>query len=448
MSSFIPNITWKKDMLREIGLSSIDELFSDIPKDIKIDRLNLPEGLSQKEVERELNILAEKNISCKKLLSFLGGGIKPHYIPAAVKAIISRSEFYTAYTPYQPEVSQGFLQAMFEYQSIIAELTGMEVVNASMYDSATSLGEATLMATRITHGKKIFIPENISWEKKSVLHNYIKGSNIEIKEIKYNRETGRIDLEDLKKNLDDTVSSVYLENPNFFGIIEEEVDEISDMIEDRKTLFIIGVDPISLGIIKPPGEYNADIVIGEGRALGNPMDFGGSSLGIFACKKKYIRQMPGRLIGLTKDIHGSRAFCMALQTREQHIRRGKATSNICTNNGLNALTAVVYLSILGGDGFYKLSRRNFENGQKLIETLMDTGRFEKVFAGIHFNECVLRYRGDISKLNSFLLEKYIHGGLPLESYFPELRQTMLFGVTEIHEEKDFERLYSAIKEVS
>jgi len=239
MSSFIPNITWKNDMLREIGLSSIDELFSDIPKNIRINRLNLPEGLSQREVERELNILAEKNISCKKLISFLGGGIKPHYIPAAIKAIISRSEFYTAYTPYQPEASQGFLQAMFEYQSVIAELTGMEVVNASMYDSATSLGEAALMATRITHGKKIFIPENISWEKKSVLHNYIKGSNIEIKEIKYNRETGRIDLEDLKKNLDDTVSGVYIENPNFFGIIEEEIEEISDILNDRKTLDLL-----------------------------------------------------------------------------------------------------------------------------------------------------------------------------------------------------------------
>ncbi|RLF41337.1 MAG: aminomethyl-transferring glycine dehydrogenase subunit GcvPA [Thermoplasmata archaeon] len=448
MPGFIPNVSWKNDMLKSLGLSSIDELFSDIPEKIRIDKLNLPKGLSQQEVERELSFLADKNISCKKLLSFLGGGVKPHYIPAIVKSIISRSEFYTAYTPYQPEASQGFLQAMFEYQSMIAELTGMEVANASMYDAATSLGEAALMSTRITHEKCFLIPENISWERKSVLHNYVKGTGIEVKEIRYNRETGGIDLDDLKKNLDDTVSGVYLENPNFFGIIEEEIYEIQELIEDRKTLFVVGIDPISLGILKPPGEYNADIVIGEGRALGNPMDFGGSSLGIFACKKKYIRQMPGRIIGLTKDINGNRAFCMTLQTREQHIRRGKATSNICTNNGLNALAALVYITWLGSDGFYDISRRNFENGQKLMEILLDSGRFERIFTGIHFNEFVLRYKGDVSKFNTLLLEKGIHSGLPLEAYFPELKKTLLFGVTEVYGEDDFNRLYSAIMEVS
>ena len=448
MSDFIPNISWKNEMLKDIGLSSIDELFSDIPKNIIIDKLKIPDGLSQQEVERELSILAKKNISCKKLISFLGGGIKPHYIPSVVKAITSRSEFYTSYTPYQPEASQGFLQVMFEYQSMIAELTGMEIANSSMYDSATSLGEAALMATRITHEKIFLIPSNISWEKKSVLHNYVNGSGIKIKEIQYDKKTGGIDIDDLKKGLDDNISGIYLENPNFFGIFEENVDEIADLLDERKTLFIVGIDPLSLGIIKPPGEYGADIVIGEGRALGNPMDFGGSSLGIFACKKKYVRQMPGRLIGITRDKNGDRAFCMTLQTREQHIRRGKATSNICTNNGLNALAAAVYLSWLGGNGFHNLSHKNFYNGQKLMKTLIDTGRFERVFTGIHFNECVLKYNGDISKLNSSLLKKGLHSGLSLEPYFPELKQTLLFGVTELHEEEDFDKLSSAIKEVA
>lgn len=313
---FIPNSIIKESMLKEIELHTIDELFSDIPKKIRINNLNLPDGVSQQEVEKRLRELGKKNKSFSEMPSFLGGGIKPHYIPAAVKSIIARSEFYTSYTPYQPEASQGFLQAMFEYQSMIAEITGMDVANASLYDDATALGEAALMCNRIKKRKTFVIPKNISKDKKCILKNYTKGTEITIKEIAYDTKTGKIDLDDLKKNIDDDTTGVYIENPNFFGVFEDDVDEISSLVKEKQAVFVVGVDPIALGITKNPGKYNANIVIGEGRSLGNPMDFGGSGLGIFSCKHEFIRQIPGRIIGLTEDSDGKRAFCMTMQTRE------------------------------------------------------------------------------------------------------------------------------------
>ena len=443
---FIPNSTIKNNMLKGTGLSDIDELFSDIPKQIRVKNLNLPKGLSQQDTEQKLREIAKKNKSFYDMLSFLGGGIKPHYIPPAVKSIISRAEFYTAYTPYQPEASQGFLQAMFEYQSMIVELTGMDIANASLYDGATALGEAALMCSRINQKKTFVIPQNISWEKKSVLKNYTKGPDIKIKEIPYDGKTGKIDLEKLEKNIDNDTAGVYIENPNFFGVFEDSVDKISKIVKDAGSLFVVGIDPLSLGIIKSPGSYGADIVIGEGRALGSPMDFGGSSLGIFACKNDFLRQTPGRIIGMTKDTDGKRAFCMTLQTREQHIRRGKATSNICTNEGLCALTAVAFLSWLGSIGLQELSRINFEKGQKLAKTIESVHGFEKRFTGVHFNEFVIKCH-DADKVNKELLKRGIHGGLVLNKWHPELKDCMLFGVSEMHADKDMEKLASALREV-
>ncbi len=444
---FIPNSCLKDSMLKEIGLNKIDDLFFDIPNQIKARELNLPLGLSQQETEKKLREIAYKNQSIYDVLSFLGGGIKPHYIPAVVKSITSRAEFFTAYTPYQSEASQGFLQAMFEYQSLIAELTGMDVANASLYDCATALGEAALMSTRINRRKKFLIPRNISWQKKSVLKNYLKGPNIELIEIPFDIKTGKIDLDHLKKNVDENTSGVYIENPNFFGIFEDDVDTIQEIIKNNGALFIVGIDPISLGIIKSPGEYGADIVIGEGRALGNFIDFGGSSLGIFAGKKEHVRQMPGRIIGLTKDRDGKRAFCMTLQTREQHIRRGKATSNICTNEGLCAIAAVAFLSVLGGDGLENLSRTNFENGQTLASKIKSVNGFKMIFDGIHFNEFVIKCGKDPTLVNKKLLKKGIQGGLVIDSWYKELSNCMLFGTTEMHSESDFDKLVSALKEV-
>jgi len=443
---FIPNSTIKNNMLKETGLSDIDELFSDIPKQIRVKNLNLPKGLSQQDTEQKLREIAKKNKSFCDMLSFLGGGIKQHYIPPAVKSIISRAEFYTAYTPYQPEASQGFLQAMFEYQSMIVELTSMDIANASLYDGATALGEAALMCSRINRKKTFVIPQNISWEKKSVLKNYTKGPGIKIKEIPYDDKTGKIDAEKLEKSIDNDTAGVYIENPNFFGVFEDSVDKISKIVKDAGSLFVVGIDPISLGIIKSPGSYGADIVIGEGRALGSPMDFGGSSLGIFACKNDFLRQTPGRIIGMTKDTDGKRAFCMTFQTREQHIRRSKATSNICSNEGLCALTAVTFLSWLGSIGLQELSRINFEKGQKLAKTIESVHGFEKRFTGIHFNEFVIKCH-DPNKVNKELLKRGIHGGLVLNKWCPELKDCMLFGVSELHTDKDMEKLSSALKEV-
>ena len=445
---FIPNSSVKDIMLKEIVMSDIKDLFSDIPQKIRIKDLNLPDGLSQQETEKKLRNIACKNKSFYDITSFIGGGIKPHYIPPFVKSITSRAEFYTSYTPYQSEASQGFLQAMFEYQSIIAELTGMDIANCSLYDGVTALGEAALMCTRINRKKIFVIPENISLDKKSILKNYTKGADIEIKEVPFDIKTGKIDLDQLKKNVDENTAGVYIENPNFFGIFEDDIDKINKIVKDAGSLFVVGIDPISLGIIKSPGEYGADIVIGEGRALGNPMAFGGCSLGIFACKKEFLRQMPGRIIGLTKDSDGNRAFCMALQTREQHIRRGKATSNICTNEGLCALASVSYLSWLGGNGLEKLSKINYDNGQKLAKKIVSIKGFEKLFSGVHFNEFVIKCDTDPDKINKRLLQENIQGGLVIDRWYLKLKNCILFAITEVHSDADIEKLVSTLREVS
>jgi glycine dehydrogenase subunit 1 len=445
---FIPNSEIKQELLKNIDISDINELFSDIPKSLFLEELDLADGLSQMQTEEKLRKISKRNKSCHDLLSFLGGGIKPHYVPVAVKALTSRSEFFTAYTPYQSEASQGFLQAMFEYQSMIAELTGMDVANCSLYDGVTALSEAALMCMRIKRKNKFIMPHNISWEKKSVLKNYGKGPGIEIIEVDYDLKKGTVDLEDLEDSIDENTAGVYIENPNFFGVFEEDIEKISKIVKDAGSLLVVGVDPISLGIIKSPGEYGADIVIGEGRALGNSMDFGGSSLGLFSCKKDYLRQMPGRIIGLTKDSEGKRAFTMTLQTREQHIRRGRATSNICTNEGLCALNACVYISLIGANGFTNLSKKNFENAQILEEEITKLKGYEKVFSGSHFNEFVIRYPDKVDKINKKLLIKNILGGISLEKDYPELENCALFGITEINSKKDVGRLITSLKEVS
>lgn len=444
---FIPNSSIKKGLLKEINLENIDALFSDIPKKIKIDELALNEGLSQQEIEQKMRKIAQENKSCNELSCFTGGGIKPHYIPSVVKSIISRAEFFTAYTPYQSEASQGFLQTMFEYQSMIAEITGMDVANCSLYDGVTALSEAALMCSRVNRKKEFLIPENISWEKKSVLKNYLKGPDIKITEVSYDRKTGKIDTGDLKKKLTSDVSGVYIENPNFFGIFEDDVDEINKIVKKAGALFVVSIDPFSTGIVRTPGEYGADIVIGEGKSLGLPMDFGGSTLGIFACKKEFLRRMPGRIIGLTNDSAGKKAFCMALQTREQHIRRGRATSNICTNEGLCALAACVYLSWLGEKNLSNLSKKNFENAHNLFEKICSIKGFEPVFKGDYFNEFVIECPSDSLKINNKLIKNNVQGGLPLEKIFPDLKNCMLFGVTELHLKEDIEKFINSLKEV-
>jgi glycine dehydrogenase subunit 1 len=441
---FIPNSSIKDSMIKELGISKIDDLFLDVPKQISINNLNLESDISQQEVEHKLRKIGNKNKSFCEMPYFLGGGIKPHYIPAIVKSIISRSEFYTSYTPYQSEASQGFLQAMFEYQSIIAELTGMDIANASLYDGATAVGEVALMSTRINKKKSFIVPKNISRDKRGIVKNYTFGAGIKIKEIDYDKKTGKIDVKSLKNTIDEKTAGVYIENPNYFGIFENEVEDIRKLVHENESIFVVGIDPLSLGIIKSPGDYGADIVIGEGRSLGNPVDFGGSALGLFACRKEYLRQVPGRIIGLTTDAKKNKAFCMTLQTREQHIRRGKATSNICTNEGINALAAVVYLSWLGSDGLETLSKVNFEKGQYLEEKICEIQGFEKVFSGIHFNEFVLKHPNP-KKLEKILLKNNIQGGLLLENEYPELKNCILFGITEKYDSDSIDKLLSVLR---
>ncbi|MCD6157034.1 MAG: aminomethyl-transferring glycine dehydrogenase subunit GcvPA [Euryarchaeota archaeon] len=443
----LPSLFSREEMLKELGLSSIEDLFSDIPEKVRKE-FNIGNGKSEYEVFRELRALARMNKCALDMPVFLGGGLKIHYVPSAVIEIISRSEFYTSYTPYQPEISQGMLQALFEYQSLMADLTGMEVVNASMYDSATALGEAARMAYSINRRKKIVIPKHINWEKKSVLENYIKGLNMEIVEVPYDPEKGILDEECLKDAVDEDTAAVYVEYPNFFGIINENVRTASDIAKEKKALLIIGVDPIALGVLKPPSDFDADIVVGEGGTLGNPPGFGGPLLGIFATKRKYVMKMPGRLIGMGEDAEGKRAFLMVLQAREQHIRRYKATSNICTNEALCAVASAVYLSLLGKHGLRRLAKLNIYKAKKLIRLIDSLEGFKApYFQGYHFNEFTVLSEVDPHVIHEGLLSRGVHGGLILAEEFPELYRVTLYATTEVHSDEDYEKLISALREV-
>ncbi len=424
-----------KEMLKFLGIKNIEELFEDIPKEIRIDKLDLPPPKEDMEVEAEIRKILNKNKNFFDLPSFLPI-IKPHYIPAIVEEITGRQEFYTSYTPYQAEASQGILQAMFEYQSIICELTGMDCANVSMYDSSTALGEAALMAHRINKKKKILIPKNIFWHKKSVLENYVKGAGLKIIEQEYGND-GRINLNIDEKDL----SAIYIENPNFFGIIDDRYKEIYRIKEETDSILIVGVDPLYLAIFNPPSKYGADIVIGEGY-FGNPMNFGGPLLGIFACKKEFIRQMPGKIVGLTKDIEGKRAFCLTMQTREQHIRRGKATSNICSNEALCCIAFLAYVAFYGRNGLRKLAIKNMENARYMANKLEKLG-FKIPYKNF-FNEFVAISPLNAFHLNKELLKKGIHGGLIINEF---IENGILFGVTEMHKKEIIDFAIEKIMEI-
>ncbi len=439
-----------QDMLKVLKINNIDDLFLDIPKEARIDRIDIPDGITEQELIAQTNLILNKNKTAKEMPMFIGAGVYNHYIPAAVAALVSRSEFYTAYTPYQPEISQGMLQTLFEYQSYIAELTGMDVANASMYDFATALGEAARMANAINMKKEILIPKNILEEKKKTLQVYLYGLGVKIVEYPYEPATGKVDLKALSALVNENTSAIYAETPNMFGIIDENVMKIRDISSDF--VFIVGINPISLGLIKPPGEYGADIVIGEGQILGSYMNFGGPLLGIFATKKEYVRKMPGRLIGMSKDLSGKRAFVMTLQTREQHIRRAKATSNICSNEALCAVTTTIYLSLLGGSGLREVAELNFNKANSVFEKIAKIKGYKKAFSGsVHFNECVIKLPYTEKKVNDELLKRGVHGGYMLNtstsSKYKDLGESMIFNVTEMHSDSDINLLLTALKEV-
>jgi glycine dehydrogenase subunit 1 len=445
----VPDI--KEKMMEEMMIKSVDDLYVDIPKELRFQgELDVPGPLTEAEVKKHVSGLLERNWSLTAP-PFLGGGVWPHYVPAVVDEIVHRAEFLTSYTPYQPEISQGILQSIFEYQSLICELFGMDVANASMYDWATALGEAARMTCRLTRRSRVLVPSIISPSRLSVLKSYTDPADIEITQVDYDKSSGQLDLEDLKEKIGSDSASVYIENPSYLGFVEEGVEAIAEIAHDSKALFVVGVDPISLGLIRAPGEYCADIVIGEGQPLGNHMNFGGPLLGIMACKSdnKVMRQMPGRLIGVTQTLEDERrAFTMTLQTREQHIRREKATSNICSNQALNALASAVYLSLLGPQGIKDLSELVASRAHYAMRRLGALpGVRVPVFNSFHFKEFTVQFADKtVEEVNQSLLDNRLHGGKSLAADFPELGEAALFCVTERHTKGDIDRLVSALVE--
>ena len=433
------------EMLAEMGLSDVGQLFEDIPNEVRINGLRLPRGMSEAEVLREVRSTLADNWTVEEHPCFLGAGIYNHVVPAAVRAIVSRSEFMTSYTPYQPEVSQGMLQALFEYQSCIASLTGLDAVNSSNYDASTALGEAATMCMRLNGRRHFLVPEAMNWEKRSVLKNYALGPGIELESYSYDPFTGELDLEDLRSKVTPDTSGIYVEVPNFFGVIDSHAPILKQEFPD--VALVVGANPISLGVLRAPGDYGADICIGEGQVLGIPMSFGGPLLGIFACRQEHVRKMPGRVIGLTRDAEGERAFCMTLQTREQHIRRSRATSNICTNEALMAVAAASFLCLLGKEGLESLAKVNIARARKLQKRIAQLEEYDSpYFDAYHFNEFVIRSPVRPEKLNKLLLRKGIIGGLPLQGHVRQLDDRLLLCTTELHSDQDHERLVDALRE--
>lgn len=441
MSRYIPQTEdQKSEMLRESGYASISELFSEVPESIKLKRnLNIPGPFSEPELLAHLRKLAGKNINTEDYACFLGAGAYDHYIPSVVRHMVSRSEFYTSYTPYQPEISQGMLQAMFEYQSMVCRLTAMDVSNASLYDGATALAEAARMACTAVRKNTVLVSKTIHPEYRQVLRTYGRFCGFKIIEIGYTE--GTTDLKELKDDLSDDIAAVLIQSPNFFGAIEP-LDEIKPLIGGRKILFVVCADPISLAVLEPPGNFGADIAAGEGQPLGNPLSFGGPYLGYFAAKEEHLRKMPGRIVGQTVDSNGKRGFVLTIQAREQHIRREKATSNICSNQALNAFAATVYMTVMGKEGLKETAVSCAQKADYACARLVETGDFERVFKTPFFREFVVRSKKPVSELNMKLLEQKIIGGLELEKYYPELKNCWLLAVTEKRTKNEIDMLAS------
>ena len=415
----------RQEMLCELNMT-MDELFADIPEELRCDGLDLPAGISEQEVRKRLGELAKKNST--HLTCFLGGGFYDHFVPAAVNSLVSRSEFYTAYTPYQPEVSQGTLQAIYEYQSMICRLTEMEVANASLYDGGTALYEAMMMALRITGRNKIIVDDSVNPIYRVMIKSYTRNLKIELHES--SNDNGLANREQMERLIDDSAAAVIVQNPNFFGCIDDFTD-IAQMVHDKGGLLISSCYPISLGILKTPGAMGVDIVTGEGQSLGMPLSFGGPYLGFMATRREYVRKMPGRIVGETTDTQGRRGFVMTLQTREQHIRRDRATSNICTNEGLCALTALVYVSLLGKEGLKRVSQLCADKASYTYQRLTAIPSVKAHFpTKWFFNELVLDLPCQASDVIGKLIEKGFAAGFPLSRYYDNMENAILIAVTE------------------
>ena len=433
----------EQKMLKACNVSSIDDLFSDIPDDLKLNRdLNLDESKSELEVSEIITKMADKNID--DLTCFLGAGAYDHYIPSLIKSITSRSEFYTAYTPYQAEISQGTLQSIFEFQSMIAEITKMDIANASMYDGATAAVEACIMAVGKTRRNKIVVPKTVHPETRQILKTYLQFKDVEVVEVDYDREYGTTDLNKLKEVVGEETACILVQNPNFFGVIED-VDEIGSIARDNKAMYVMSVNPITLSILKSPGEVGADIAVGDAQPLGNSLNFGGPYVGFLAIKSGLIRKMPGRVVGQTVDADGKRCYALTLQTREQHVRREKATSNICSNQGLNALIASIYLATMGKKGYQEVAMQNMQKSHYAYKKFDESKNFEPVFKGKFFNEFVVKSPMPVDELNEKLLENKILGGYDLGKDYEELKGCVLMCVTEKRTAKEIDNLVNLME---
>lgn len=418
----------KQEMLQIIGAKSIGELFGDVPSDILLNRdLNIAEGEAETTLLRRLNRIASKNITKETHTSFLGAGVYDHYAPSVVDAMISRSEFYTAYTPYQPEISQGELQAIFEFQTLICELTDMDVANSSMYDGMTSFAEACILAFSQTKKNKIVVSKGLHYQALQVLHTYAK-TRKEFEVVEIDLDGTVTDLKKLEAAVDDETAAVAVQYPNFYGSIED-LEKIQSFIEDKKALFIVYANPLALGLLTPPGSFGADIVVGDTQPFGIPAQFGGPHCGYFATTKKLMRKVPGRLVGQTQDDKGNRGFVLTLQAREQHIRRDKATSNICSNQALNALASSIAMSALGKQGIYEIAVQNIEHANYAKQQFIKKG-FE-VLDGTSFNEFVVKFDKPIQQVNEELVKYNIIGGFDLGVVSDDFKNHMLIAVTEL-----------------
>jgi glycine dehydrogenase subunit 1 len=419
-----------------IGISSLDELFADIPEKFRLKQIpDIPAALSELETLSFMSGLAGKNKLPRFTLT--GAGAYHHFIPAVVGHIVGRAEFYTAYTPYQAEISQGILQAIYEYQTMIAHLTGTEIANASMYDGASAMAEAAVLCAKMSNRTKILVARSVHHEYRQVLRTYCWANGYTVVELQY-APSGQVDLEALKRKIDDQVAAVIVQSPNFFGVIED-ISPLADATHEKGALVVAGfTDGTSLGILQPAGTAGADFVVGEGQSFGNPMNYGGPYLGIFAAKEKFMRRIPGRLVGATVDKNGQRGFVLTLQTREQHIRREKATSNICSNEALCALAAGVYLAALGKN-LKRLAEINIYKAQYLKNKLLGLPGWKEVFSAPVYNEFVLRCP-DAKKANEKLKKEGIIGGYELQKDHPELENTLLFCATEMISKEDIDKV--------
>jgi len=440
---YIPNAErdWES-MLSVIGHRRLEDLASVLPEGLRLRRpLNLPSPLAEMELVESLRRLSEKGNEGKKWISFLGAGAYNHFIPAVVDHILRRSEFYTAYTPYQPEISQGTLQATFEFQTLICQLTGMDVANASVYDGASAVAEAVLMAQRIKGRKKILISRMVHPESQTVTQTYTHPLGLPLDPIPYSAD-GTTDLKALEKAMSGEVSAIVLQQPNFFGCLED-VEKSAEIAHAHGALLIVAIqEPLSLALIQPPGQLGADIAVGEGQSFGNGLNFGGPYVGFFAAKEAYLRAMPGRLVGETLDKDGRRGFVLAVATREQHIRREKATSNICTNQALCALAALVYMATFGKQGLRELAETNLSKTEYAKKKLGSVGSLR--FSAPTFNEFVLTLAGDPVPVLSGLRAEGILGGLALSRFFPEMAREILVCVTERNSKNDVDRFVEAL----